>query len=358
MQDKLVKSHIYYIDLLRVFLTILVFYHHAAISFGASGGWFYYAKEGFSDSLRGIFSINMAIDQSYFMSLFFFISAFLMPRSYDKKGARLFIKDRVNRLVIPLMIYFFVINPLLIYFIWGKGWGFGLGPMWFVFTLILFEASYVIYRSLIKKGIRFNWQFPGIFPIICFILLMGFSAFAVRLVIPTGTDIMGLQLGYFPLYIGMYFLGLVAYRNDWLNALKMVNGYIWVTVVLFIVIPLFLLALKDCTDGNLLSGGWNQFAFAYALWEPVTCVGICYFLLVFSRTHLNRKWRFIEWLSKNTYAFYIIHPVILVGCTFMAESLPFSPLGRFAAVLVVGIPLCFVIGNLFKRAMDFLGINV
>ena len=87
------RTRFYYLDLLRVFLTMLVFYHHSAVAFGASGGWYYISKETTTGLTQGLLSASMGIDQSYFMSLFFFISAYLMPFSFDRKGMKSFIRS-------------------------------------------------------------------------------------------------------------------------------------------------------------------------------------------------------------------------------------------------------------------------
>lgn len=357
MKQEPSKQHLFYIDLLRVFLTILVFYHHSAIAFGASGGWYYKTSELVSSNLQFLLSINMGIDQSYFMSLFFFISAFLMPGSYDRKGPALFIEDRIRRLLIPLLIYYFIINPLVVHWIYNSPYEVGFGPMWFVFTLLLFEVTYVFYRSLSNR-IAIQWKLPKILPTLCFILFMGIWAFVVRLVLPTGKDLFGLQLGYYPLYIGMYFLGIIAYRNRWLDELRLRDGYIWLTILFLVVMPFFLFALKDCPDGNLINGGWNRFAAAYAMWEPIMCVGICYFLLVFSKRYFNYKSKLIGWLSKQSYSFYIIHPVVLVGCTFLVEMMPVSPFHRLVIELCIGIPLCFAAGYVFRKIMNLIKIPI
>ncbi|MEO1258629.1 MAG: hypothetical protein AAFZ15_07520 [Bacteroidota bacterium] len=41
MKKKAIKSCIFYIDNLRIFLTALVVLHHLAITYGAPGDWFY-----------------------------------------------------------------------------------------------------------------------------------------------------------------------------------------------------------------------------------------------------------------------------------------------------------------------------
>lgn len=95
-------------------------------------------------------SLVMGIDQSYFMALFFFISAWLMPASYERKGAMAFVRDRLVRLGVPLLVFILVLNPALVGIIrFYKGvpvdWvqvflhNHYPGPMWFVLTLLVFE---------------------------------------------------------------------------------------------------------------------------------------------------------------------------------------------------------------------------
>ena len=106
-------------------------------------------------------SLVMGIDQSYFMALFFFISAWLMPASYERKGAMAFVRDRLVRLGVPLLVFILVLNPALVGIIrFYKGvpvdWvqvflhNHYPGPMWFVLTLLVFELLYVVYRSCRK----------------------------------------------------------------------------------------------------------------------------------------------------------------------------------------------------------------
>lgn len=53
------RTRFYYLDLLRVFLTMLVFYHHSAVAFGASGGWYYISKETTTGLTQGLLSASM-----------------------------------------------------------------------------------------------------------------------------------------------------------------------------------------------------------------------------------------------------------------------------------------------------------
>src|SRR5580704_12448731 len=105
---------IFYIDNLKVLLITLVILHHALNTYGAEGGWYYWQKTthvGASIPMVVLITIN----QSFFMGFFFFLSAYFIPSSYNKKGAARFVKDRLLRLGIPLVFYSFIFSPLLIY---------------------------------------------------------------------------------------------------------------------------------------------------------------------------------------------------------------------------------------------------
>jgi len=336
------NRRIYYLDLLRVFLTMLVFFHHSAIGFGASGGWYYLSKETTTGVTQILLSLLMGIDQSYFMSLFFFISALLMPESLDRKGFRLFLVDRVKRLLVPLLIFVFILNPLLVYWIYGHWNNFGPGPMWFVFTLLIFESSYLAYRKWFKKRIVINWKRPSVLGIITFFILAGIFAFSVRLFCPTGKNILGLQLGYFPLYIFMYALGIIAGRNGWLERIQVRDSLPWFLIAIFLGIPFFAESVLyyQNSAGNF-AGGWSVQALIYAFWEPVMCAGFSYFLVAIAKKYFDKPCHIMQTLSADSYAFYIIHPFFVVGFTFLSETLPIVPLVRLFFVLLVGIPVCF-----------------
>jgi len=343
------QQRAYYLDLLRVILTMLVFFQHASISFGASGGWYYVSKECIKGLPVALLSMSMGVNQSFFMSLFFFISAYLMPHSFDRKGPKHFFIDRFKRLFIPLLIFIFILNPLLIYLIYGKWGGYGFGPMWFVFTLLVFEMSYALYRILCPKRISIKWKRPTNFGIIVFMVVAGTVAFALRLFCPTGKSILWLQLGYFSLYVFMYALGIVANRNRWLDELHISNALPWFLIAIFIGIPSLMYVLhKYIATVSLFSGGFNMQALFYAFWEPVMCVGICYFLLVYSKVHFNFPRPLLQTLSGDSYAFYIIHPFFVVGCTFLSNLLSISPLARWGLVLLIGIPCCFVLAHCLR----------
>ena len=46
------------------------------------------------------------------MSLLFLIAGYFSPQSLDCKGQRRFVRDRLIRLGLPLVVFYFVLNPI------------------------------------------------------------------------------------------------------------------------------------------------------------------------------------------------------------------------------------------------------
>src|SRR5512143_4147997 len=158
-----------FIDNIRVFLTILVFLHHLTIIYAGSGSFLY--TEGRQDTITAVLGTWFcAVNQAYFMGFFLLIAAYFVPGSYDRKGAGHFLKDRLIRLGIPLIVYSWIISPLtwvvIIYVTQGQilplsaylpGGRFegliGAGPLWFVEVLLIFTAAYVVWRRFFRPNV-------------------------------------------------------------------------------------------------------------------------------------------------------------------------------------------------------------
>ncbi len=104
------KPRLFFIDNLRIGLIALVVAHHAGQAYGPTGGWWYITNPERASVLGAFFTVN----RSFFMSLFFMISGYFLPQSFDRKEKD-FLKDRSRRLGIPLLVFFFVIIPIMMY---------------------------------------------------------------------------------------------------------------------------------------------------------------------------------------------------------------------------------------------------
>ena len=84
--------------------------------------------------------------------------------------------------------------------------------------------------------------------ILLFMLMTGAAAFLIRLYVPVGSEVLGLQLGFFPLYIGMYLLGIVAHRNHWLDKICVKNALPWFLIAILCGIPSLLIVMSRFSE--------------------------------------------------------------------------------------------------------------
>jgi glucan biosynthesis protein C len=367
-------GRLFFIDNIRVLLTIQVLLFHLMIIYAGVGSWFY--EEGREDFITGALGAwFVTVSQAFFMGLFMLVSAYFVPGSYDRKGPRRFLKDRLVRLGIPLAVYSWLLRPVLVYLYlrtvqgWQLSWWhyfpseyfksnavLGAGPLWFIETLLIFSILYVVWQLL--SGRRRarpapETRFPSNLAIGLFALLLGLAGFLVRLWRPIewSFEPLNLQLPFFAQYIALFVLGLVAYRRNWLASLSDAAGRLWLGIGLLMILLFWPLALAGdmATSLEPFLGGWHWQALAYALWESFLCLGMCIGLIYAFRRYRQGQGRLARFVSRNAYAAYLVHGPVITIMALAARDVMLHPLVKFGLASLVAVPLCFGLSSLIRR---------
>jgi surface polysaccharide O-acyltransferase-like enzyme len=367
------STRLLFIDNIRVFLTILVILHHLMIIYSGTGDFTYTEgrQDVVSEALGGWFC---ATNQAYFMGLFLLISAYFVPGSYDRKGAGRFVKDRLIRLGIPLVLYSWVINPLFVYVFFYQDismpfWRFfpkeyfksnaliGAGPLWFVEVLLIFSFLDVLWRLLTRARSSepaVETAFPGNGSIALFALLLGIAGFVARLVFVMDAYNFGplnLQFAFFAQYIALFVVGLIAYRRNWLLGLPDKTGRLWLRIAILLVLswaPMMVLN-GAINDDNSFKGGWNWQALMYALWESFLCLSMCVGLIYAFRRYLNHRGKVAGFLVPNAYTAYIIHAPVIVILAYAVRDVTLYPLLKWVLVALLAVPLIFGLSSVVRK---------
>jgi glucans biosynthesis protein C len=365
------QKRLAYLDRLKIFMTVLVILHHTAITYGGAGSWFYYEHHD-NVAANALLSIFTIVNQSFFMGLFFFISGYVTPASLERKGPGRFMKDRLIRFGIPIVFYMMLIDPLLGYISTGYRGSlaaylkenvtsnpfqsfseFAVGPLWYLFALLLFSAGYVVF-SLIVAG-RNSKTMLMLTPrlIAGYLVITAAATFLVRMVYPVGTEFMHLQLAYFPAYIGLFMAGIAAYRGNWLDYLSETASRKWRgTVILLIILLPVVMVLGGALEGDTsaFEGGLTWQAAFYAVIDPVLGFGISYTLLVSFRKRWNSApAKRTGWLSANAFLVYIIHALLVTYISYGLRDLSIHPILKFMLVGCLALPLCFTLASVIRR---------
>jgi peptidoglycan/LPS O-acetylase OafA/YrhL len=359
-----------YIDNLRIFLIVLVVLHHLLITYGAPGGWYY--KESLVEGVAMLpYAMFVATNQSFFMAMFFMISAFFMVPSFDRKGTKKFIIDRLIRLGIPLLIFYFFLNPLtiyilvrlrdgaeegLLYYLSNPGY-FGFGPMWFVEALLLFTLVYVAVQSLSKAqpGTTIKIPFPGTTRILLLAVFLGILTYLVRIYLPVGwsLDPFNFQLPHFIQYIALFCIGIYAYRNNWFDQITSRQGIKWflaAQLLIFVAFPVLFAVGGAAENGaDAFMGGLTWQSFAYAVWEQVTGFALTIGLTGLFKQKLNKQNTLTKNLSVDAYTVYIIHAPLLVLLTLLYADFQADPWLKFLILVPISLVVIFIVADVVRR---------
>lgn len=327
---------------LAVALTMLVVAHHSGQPFGGKNGWWYFANSRQTTHLGHFFAVNAA----FFMSLFFLISAYFLPASYDKKGAVRFLQDRLQRLGIPLLIGFVLMIPLMMYayYIHFRGYPainfgeyylniyFGMGEkpldwtgpswpdlqfghLWFIEHLLVYAVLYTIWRSFIRKSeekANKQTKTPNHLRIVLFAIVVSLITFVVRIRYPIDhwVGVLGFiqaELAHVPQYASFFIIGIWAKRNNWIQTLPAKVGRTWLIAGILLAAWFYSGQYTVYAQGGL---NWNSFA--YSFYETFLCTGLCIGLICLFRETMNVSGELSKALSANAYAVYIFHVPIVV----------------------------------------------
>jgi peptidoglycan/LPS O-acetylase OafA/YrhL len=378
------KEHLFFIDHIRIALIVLVISHHAGQAYGP-GGWWYFQEGESIEWLKRFFSVNAA----FFMSLFFFLSAYFLPQSIESKGEKKFLQQRFIRLGIPLVLGFTVMIPLLmyLYYINFRGYepisigsyylniflGFGdrptnwtgpswpdmqFGHLWFLEHLLVY-ALLLSFWTYLKRKVNFGTYTNRIkgHHIFSFILVVSLLTFIIRIWHPIDqwTGVLGFiqtEYAHLPQYMSFFGLGIFAYHQKWLMTLNSRTGYIWLSLGILITLILYF-------GGNLLfpfllKGGANFGSFARSFIETLLCISLVIGLFTLFRDKLNKSSRFLNNLAANVFVVYFIHVPVVVFLQYQLSNIPISVWAKFLLTTTFGSILSFLFAHYVWRKIPLL----
>jgi len=162
--------------------------------------------------------------------------------------------------------------------------------------------------------------------------------------------VLAAEPAHLPQYVGMFALGIVAYRGDWLRRLPTPMGMIWLFIGVAASAGVFAaqLAPERVPEYPAL-GGLNWRSLLYSICEAAICVGVIVGMIVLFRTVFRRTNRLLVAMVAVGYAAYILHLAIVIGLQFSIEGIDLPVLAKFGFVTGFGVLVSFGLGLLSQR---------
>jgi glucan biosynthesis protein C len=343
------KPRLWFLDNLKVALTALVIFHHTGQAYGPTGGFWYYLNPERWPYLGSFFWTNA----SFFMGLFFFISAYFMPGSFERNGAGKFVKERLVRFGIPALLFLLVINPVMMYFSYHDFRGgnlpllqyvkeiyFGMGPKpadwkgfwpdlnfghtWFIEHLLVYAVVYAAWRKLWQRP---NTpvptdQAPSDLAILGYAGGLTIVSLVVRIWYPIDKWIgflgfIQVEVAHLPQYLSLFVLGTVAYRRNWVLGMPTARGLRWLGIGVAAVLI------------GWVARALGQSGVIFPIAESFVATGLTVGLCTLFRERWNGAGALAKRLHADAFGAYLIHFPIVVACQYAVGLLPVGPLLRF-----------------------------
>jgi len=370
------RPRLIFLDNIKVLFALLVIFTHVRVSYGGEG-WWYYIESNPVDLFTLIFFYMTAgfagIFQASLLGLFFLMGAYFTPKSYDRKGVPAFWKERLIRLGIPVLLYTFIINPIIFYLL--KAGGFQ--PMisdprfqtnsfleyylsfltvftitWFLVVLLIFTAIYTIWRQITKID-SIQQHIPKELPIPKYIYLLllaiglGCLSFLVRLAFSI-IDTEVLPIAYMIQYFMMFSVGIIAYRYGWFEKMTRRHAKVWaitifVTVIAFFVY--FFVIFGADSDFSVFYGGPNINALIFALVDNIACMGMIFVLIKLFYAKFNKQGKILKNLADSSFHMYLIHPFVVIPVSLGFAFIPLSPIIKLVIVFLISVLLSYLISH-------------
>jgi glucan biosynthesis protein C len=370
------SSRLVYIDNLRSMVITFVVMIHVGVTYSGMGMWYYKENQNVDMASMVFFGVFLSFVQAFSMGLLFMFAGYFIPGTLERKGPGRFVKDRLFRLGVPVLVFMFLLHPLSVaisspgmdmvrYFTRGirtlefLSWS---GPLWFALALLIFTLVYVLIDLLAIRGIRARRHggsggrasrtLAAAVRLFSIVLIITAVAFALRTVFPLGTSVVNMQLGYFSSYMVMFVLGIVWYRSGFLDRIDARTGKRWLIASFAVGMPLWMLIMMLGGIPQvivLINGGLNWPAAAFALWESFFCVAVTVGLIGIFRARFSAGRPAARFLSQQAFGVYVFHAPILVAVAMSLRGALFHPLLKFAVVSILAVTACYTFSYAIRR---------
>jgi len=330
------QDRIHYLDAMRSVLMVLGVFYHSARVFSTKLDW---AIHSDNVTILADFLINFI--HFFRMPSFFIVSGYFAYFTIKKYSPYLFIRHRIQRILLPLFSTTITLNILQAILVQGdnwinyyiqKGW---ISHLWFlwnlVFYFLLLFTTIVVFQeklsSLCKKIESFILKYPVslqilVFPFVSIVLL----AIGNLLI---SSQIYGIKINSILFYLPYFIFGIFLYKNK-----NILEKFSTPNIFIFILIPIVYL-LSNSTF-FIFSERINLLLHIYAQ-SLSGWIGSILCFYVFMK-FVNKPIKLFHFMAEASYTVYLFHQLLIILFGSVLIQLDINAiLGMFLLIIITTI---------------------
>ena len=379
------NSRLDYLDATRAFALVLGIVFHACLSFmPVFMGW---AVQDISTS--SLVTIFMTVSHSFRMEAFFLLAGFFSHLTFHRKGAAEFVRSRVLRIVVPFVVGWFILRPLVI-----SGWIMGSASLrgdvdvwagllggfqslstlpagifagshlWFLYYIALITTLVLAVRGLLTAS--GSWKDTLIRRADSFVAWLANSPVSlVILAVPTAATLWFMRywgmdtpdqslFPHFPalaIYGGFFVLGwMLSRQRELISQFARLTPQRWIVAGLGIVAILLLGEIERDPGHPRFVAAHVAYALSYAL----TMWSLVFLTIGVFQKFCSRPNALVRYVADSSYWMYLIHLPVVVWLQVAVAELPLNWSLKLAIVSTMTIALSLLTYDLFVRS-TFIG---
>jgi fucose 4-O-acetylase-like acetyltransferase len=348
-----------WVDNVRVLVIAGVIVAHTATAYVSDlAGWFYDDERAADGAWSVVVTPVAGFGALFALGPLFFLAGWFSVRSLARRGPAGYVRTRLMRLGIPLLVFLALVEPVTDYLGNVRTESYGVAHylattevsvLWFAAALLVMSLVYAVWEGSRRRR---HPPLPLSWKVLAFAAgTIAVSSFVVWLVLPLDREMfLNLRIAQWPQGAVLFGLGVMAARAGWmaepdrcfihrLGVLTLVG-----TLALFTVLGLQFAAGADELTTR---GDWPTALFA--LFYGVVAVGVTIWFVAFAQ----RRWRdhgpLIGVASRASYATYFSHPLTLTTLMVLLAAVPLGPAVKFLVVATLAVPACFTAGHALTR---------
>lgn len=309
----------YYLDNVRWMIIVLVVIHHVVCIFNSTGIVMNF-------NARGIPAIDAFAYFVYpwFMPCMFLIAGISARYSLIRRSDKQFLKERVNKLLIPFIVGMLIIAPLVGIFTFSvNGWKAimalpivikglilmvsGMGPLWFLIQMFIVSMAFMAIKSLDKNGKLLELGSKANLWILLLLYVPCLGCAQVLNFMYTFRN---------GLFLILFLLGYYVFSHDKVqDELAKYNIFLLIAAVILFVIEIHKFWGRKFSDLNVIN---NYIVFLYGWIMMLAVIGSF-------KTYFNFSNRFTKYMSSRSFMMYMFHYLpmnIIAYCVVKYLKLP------------------------------------
>lgn len=341
-----------YVDVIKGLVVAGVVAAHAAMTYGLFGNWPYQET---AHPFPVTIGYAVAVLTMLGMGMLFLLAGLFTPAAIASKGLRHFVNERWVRLGIPTVVYLLAVMPAVNFlgqvasgssaaaalgYARDHALRFDLGPMWFVFALLLVTLGYAGWRRISRP------RAPGVGPrdLVLLAAICAAATFLVRGVQPVDDPAPVNVAGWPPDFI-LFVLGALA-GATWLERVPPTAERAASAMIAAGLALLLPLAVLPPPSFSWLLGGWHWQSGLVSAAESLVTIGLSIWLLrQFQRVPRDP----LPSVTHGSFAAYLIQTPVILLLGIAMRPLVLAPELKAVILAGLGLAACFSLAAAYRR---------